>query len=221
MNVIGAQIGGRRFLPTSGAAAGHTACQTGRRPVRHTSGDGVLDQDVGLWVGPDDGPDTYRLVSLLGHGGEGAVWRAELPLSEAGRGRVAIKIQPDPDLRGSATEWTTYGRLLAAVHHPGLVRVREVFVGPDRHPRGQTVRTGPGGRGVIANGPRLRYVVMDFVDGRPLTDWIEENPAAGIGRRLRLLGTVADALDELHSGRQTAVPVAHGDVKPGNMIVTV
>jgi serine/threonine protein kinase len=178
----------------------------------------VLDQDAGLWVGPDDGPDTYRLVSLLGRGGEGAVWRAELPLSAAGRGRVAIKIQPDAGTLGSGAEWTRYGRLLAAVHHPGLVRVREVFVGPDRHPRATTVRTGPDGRGPA--GERSRYVVMDFVEGRPLPQWIEENPGAGIGRRLRLLGTVADALDELHSGRQTAVPVAHGDVKPGNMIVT-
>ena len=34
-----------------------------------------------------------------------------------------------------------------------------------------------------------------------------------------MLRTVASALDEMHQGASTEVPVAHGDVKPANVVV--
>jgi serine/threonine protein kinase len=52
-----------------------------------------------------------------------------------------------------------------------------------------------------------------------LREWLDENPEAPISHRLRALMMVASALDEMHSGRQTGVPVAHGDVKPSNIIM--
>lgn len=166
----------------------------------------VTDDDR-FWVGPPSAPETYQLVTALGGGAEGEVWTAVLPLSAEGRRNVAIKILP-PELSGADEEtWVRHGHLLRSISDPGLVRVLEVFTGPPRHRRGNIP---PG-----AN----RYVVMDLIEGVTLREWLDENPTANVSQRLRALRAVAAALDEMHSGSQTAVPVAHGDVKPSNIVM--
>ncbi|HZS20368.1 MAG TPA: protein kinase, partial [Pseudonocardiaceae bacterium] len=159
-----------------------------------------------FWVGPVSAPETYRLVSLLGGGGEGEVWKAILPLSTGGRREVAVKIsrsKPDDD----TGRWEQFGHLLRSMSHPGLVRVTDVFLGPGMHRHGEH----PAGT--------HRYVVMDYIEGSNLREWAAENTEATASQRLRLLGMVAAALDEMHSGASTQVPVAHGDVKPSNIVV--
>ncbi|MDN5933049.1 MAG: protein kinase, partial [Pseudonocardia sp.] len=158
-----------------------------------------------FWVGPPGAPDTYRLVSLIGGGGEGEVWKGVLPLSTGGRRQVAVKVmrgRPEP-------AWDRVGHLMTSLSHPGLVRVTDVFSGSRMH------RPGEG-----AGGDDHRYVVMDHVAGSTLRDWCDENPHATAAERLRMLRTVAAALDEMHSGASTEVAVAHGDVKPANIVVT-
>ncbi|MGQ0482930.1 MAG: protein kinase domain-containing protein [Pseudonocardia sp.] len=160
-----------------------------------------------FWVGPASKPDTYRLVNLLGGGGEGEVWKAILPLSAEGKRSVAVKITRD---RYDDGRWEEHGHLLRSVSHPGLVRVTDVFLGPPMHRKDEA--------GAKIGGLR-RYVVMDFIDGSNLREWIAENPDATASERLRLLSMVAAALDEMHSGAATEVAVAHGDVKPANIVV--
>lgn len=160
-----------------------------------------------FWVGPPTEPDTYQLINTLGTGGEGQVWRAVVPLSDAGRRQVAVKILSSSNWM-SEQEWSRFGHLLKSLSHPGLVRVSEVFAGTVMHRYQQAPPPGA-----------LRYVVMDFVDGVTLTEWLAENPDATVAARIAMLRTVAAALDEMHSGRTTEVPVAHGDVKPANIIL--
>lgn len=162
--------------------------------------------DADFWVGPFTDPDRYRLVSLLGGGGEGEVWNAVLPLSAEGRSTVAVKVLPTR--QGDEQEFDQFGRLLRMLHHPGLVRVTEVFTGPAMHRSRSAVPT-----------TRANYVVMDHVEGTTLREWCDENPDASAAARLKMLRTVASALDEMHSGTATHVPVAHGDVKPANVVV--
>ncbi|MEV0454047.1 hypothetical protein [Catellatospora methionotrophica] len=50
-------------------------------------------------------------------------------------------------------------------------------------------------------------------------DWLALNPYEGLAHRLRALTGAAAVLDELHSGRRTGVPVAHGDVTPATVVV--
>ena len=53
-----------------------------------------MSENSEFWVGSFDTPDTYELITELGSGGEGQVWKAVLPLSDAGRRHVAVKIMP-------------------------------------------------------------------------------------------------------------------------------
>jgi Ca-activated chloride channel family protein len=166
----------------------------------------VTDDDR-FFVGPPSTPDKYKLVEPLGRGGEGEVWTAELPLSRLGRRMVAIKILPGAQIGRDDASWNRYADLLLNVSHPGLVRVVEVFIGARMHRTGQA-------------GPvQHRYVVMDLVKGESLRDWLGENPQSTLTRRLQTLRNVAAALDEMHSGRETVEPIAHGDVKPGNIVI--
>ena len=162
-----------------------------------------------FWVGPFSAPQTYRLVSLLGGGGEGEVWRAELPLSTGGRRHVAVKIQPSVGDADEPARWERFGHLLTSLGHPGLVRVTDVFLGAAPHRGDEPARDAA---------PR-RYIVMDHVEGPTLREWCDENPDATASTRLRMLRTIASALDEMHAGAGTEVPVAHGDVKPSNVVV--
>lgn len=165
--------------------------------------------DDGFWVGTATAPDTYRLVALLGSGGEGDVWKAELPLSRSGCTTVAVKImRSDGQDADAARRWVQFGHLLRSLSHPGLVRVTEVFTGPPMHRRGE-----------VDLASTAAYVVMDYIEGPTLRDWCDENPDATASERLGMLRTVAAALDVMHAGAGTRVPVAHGDVKPSNIVV--
>lgn len=166
-----------------------------------------MNDDTGFYIGPPSNPDKYRLVAKLGAGGEGVVWTAEQKLSEQGASMVAVKI-----LQGSLSgkdeqAWDRHVDLLRAVRHPGLVQVLEGFTGLDWHRRGDRPAD------------TSRYVVMDWVEGTNLRDIVAENPEKPLSELLRPLHTIADALDDMHSGRKTRQPVAHGDVKPANIMV--
>ncbi len=163
-----------------------------------------MSVESSFWVGPPAEPDTYQLITALGAGGEGQVWKAVVPLSDAGRSLVAVKILPG----ANEQEWARFGHLLKSLSHPGLVRVSDVFAGPAMHRHQQ-----------LPPPDQYRYVVMEFVEGITLTEWLAENPDVTVTARIAALRTVAAALDEMHSGRTTEVPVAHGDVKPTNIIL--
>lgn len=166
-----------------------------------------MTDDDRFWIGPASAPDTYQLITCLGGGAEGEVWTGVLPLSAEGRRNVAIKILA-ADTDGADEEaWISHGHLLRSIAHPGLVRVIEAFTGPAKHRAG------------LATRDTARYIIMDLVEGATLREWLDDHPEASASQRLRTLVTVATALDEMHSGAQTKVPVAHGDVKPSNIIL--
>ena len=166
-----------------------------------------MSDGSGFFVGPAMAPDALELVALIGAGGEGEVWRALVRTGGvvgAVGDAIAIKISRD-----DATDpaWPEFARLLTSLAHPGLVRVRAAFTGAERHRAG------------AAAGESHRYVVMDHEPGPTLHQWSAEHPQASLTERAHLLRQVAAALDALHAGAGADEPVAHGDVKPGNVIV--
>jgi serine/threonine-protein kinase len=173
-----------------------------------------VGERTGLYVGPDGDEDLYELVLILGGGGQGQVWKAQMRPDRDGRAVVhyAVKvIEPADDDEGEI-DWIRRAKSLWNLDHPGLVRMFEPFVGAPMHYAGcATGRTGE----------RVRYLVMDLVDGQPLNEWIEDNPAATLSQRIGTLRMIAAALDMMHlpSRASDRSPVAHGDIKPSNILV--
>ncbi|WP_344098119.1 serine/threonine-protein kinase, partial [Streptomyces stramineus] len=135
----------------------------------------------------------YRLVSRLGHGGMGTVWKAR---DEVVDRDVAIKEPRVPDHVPEHQRQTVYQRMqrearaAARIDHPSVVTVHDVVV-EDGRP----------------------WIVMELVRGHSLGDRLAEGTldpreAARIG--LAVLG----ALSAAH-----AAGVLHRDVKPDNVLL--
>ncbi|MFL6078255.1 MAG: serine/threonine protein kinase [Mycobacteriales bacterium] len=142
----------------------------------------------------------YRLLGKIADGAMGEVWRAE----DTRLGRlVAVKVsRSDPAPDGPAADPTAFARFRAEAHnaaqlaHPGICVV---------HDYGEF--TGPAGR------PRA-YLVMEYVDGEPLSTLIARYHRLAVPYTLDLVEQAARALDAAHRAG-----VVHRDVKPGNLLV--
>jgi serine/threonine protein kinase len=126
--------------------------------------------------------------------------------------------QHHDDLVRISARWAEQAELLRFVTHPSVIAVREYFEGAAPHAgAGRT-----GGLG-SATPDRALYLVMNWVAGLPLRDWLLlHGGREGTVHGLRLLEQVADALEMLHAGRVTPSgrPVVHGDLSPGNVMVS-
>ncbi|MGA5817391.1 serine/threonine protein kinase [Kitasatospora sp. NPDC094028] len=162
----------------------------------------------------------YRLIERLGRGGMGEVWRAHDSVLAR---EVAVKIL-NAELFENAAAIESFRReaqLVAAIDHPGVVKVHDYGESGDGSGDGTGDGTGEGGGGGGSGegggggtGDRCAYIVMDLIDGRPLNQVLE---ADGRMPPERALGMVAAALDALHAAHQRSI--VHRDVKPSNLMV--
>ncbi|MEU7823532.1 protein kinase [Catellatospora sp. NPDC049133] len=132
----------------------------------------------------------YRLDQRIGAGGMGEVWRATDEL--LGR-TVAVKtvlpaLADDADF---ARRFLAEARAMAGVRHRGVVAIHDLY-----------------------HGPEGAFLVMEFVDGEPLSQVLTRYGRLAPPPALHLVGQAADALHAVH-GRG----IVHRDVKPGNMLV--
>jgi len=133
----------------------------------------------------------YEILSLIGAGGMGEVYRARDP--KLGR-EVAIKILPpafaaDPD---RLARFDREARVLASLNHPHIAQIYGVE------------ETG----GVAA-------LVLELVDGQPLDARLKGGRAIPIEDALAIARQIADALDAAHERG-----VIHRDLKPANIVLT-
>ena len=166
----------------------------------------------GFRVGPAGDPDRYLLGPAVDSGAEGILYRGTITTASGLALDVAIKmLQPRflSQVEQWHTRWAEQVELLRSLQVPGLVTVRDGFVGPLPHVAGQ-----PG------QGQTL-YLVMNWAEGAALGEWVRQRPDRDTIADLKALIPVAAALDLMHSGRATGgVPVIHRDVKPANILVT-
>ena len=165
-------------------------------------------------VGPDDAPDKYRLRRQVGGGGEAELWEAELTVAGEAE-RVAVKILRDQHAVNVGVwreRWAEQAELLRLMRHPGVVGVHTYFEGARMHLAGEAPEEVEG---------RTHYLVMNWVEGLDLRQWVADIGGDDRYAALRHLIQVADVLDWLHEGRATPSgrPVVHGDISPGNVIV--
>lgn len=134
----------------------------------------------------------YEILSVLGRGGMGVVYKARDPHIDR---IVAIKtIATD----GDQTEEDLLSRLrqearsAGRLHHPHIVTIFD-----------------------FGHDDGLAYIVMEFVEGLNLARIIEQSRPLALTTKIDLLVQIASGLDYAHKAH-----VLHRDMKPGNVCVT-
>ncbi len=132
----------------------------------------------------------YRVVSLLGSGGMGEVYRAtDTRLDRT----VAVKVLPfhlssNPEQR---QRFEREARAVSSLSHPHICALYDV---------GQQ--------------DGIDYLVMEYIEGESLADRLAKGPLP-VDHALRYAIQVADALDKAHRAR-----LVHRDLKPANIMLT-
>jgi serine/threonine-protein kinase len=135
----------------------------------------------------------YRIISELGHGAMGAVYRAEDPMMDR---TVAIKTILAAALVGPLAQeyrerFIREAKAAGRLSHPGIVTVYDVSE---------------------ENG--TPYLVMEYINGRSLAAAMDSGERFSIDRIYELGQQVAEALGYAHRNG-----VVHRDVKPANILL--
>ena len=135
--------------------------------------------------------DRYRVKALIGQGGMGAVYLAER-VDDFSR-EVALKLmRPGLNSSEALARFRVERQILASLQHPNIARLLD--------------------GGMTDKG--LPYLVMELVDGTPITTFCDANRYP-ISERLRIFRTVCAAVQFAHRNL-----VVHRDLKPSNILVT-
>ena len=144
-----------------------------------------VDSRIGTVIG------NHRLVDVLGTGGMGAVYLAEHIYIGT---RAAIKILHEQ----YAAESDAVARLLqearaaAGIGHGNIVAVSDFGETPDG----------------------LAYIVMEYIEGRPLDALLEESAPLPLFRAINIVNQIGSSLGAAH-----AKGIVHRDLKPENVML--
>ncbi len=135
----------------------------------------------------------FRLIRPIGEGGMGIVYEAE---QERPRRKVALKVirtgLVSPD---TVRRFEYEAELLGRLQHPGIARIIEA------------------GAADCGGGGRQPYFAMEFIDGRPLNDYVRAHEL-DTKSRLDLILLLCDAVEHAHQKG-----IIHRDLKPANILV--
>jgi serine/threonine protein kinase len=124
---------------------------------------------------------------------------------------VAVKVINEANnehLDDWSRRWKQQAEILRTLDHPSLVKVRDTFEGPLPHPPG---KADPNSRSL--------FLVMNWVKGESLVDWVAHNPQRDLLDSTRVIARLAAVVDYLHSGASTGTAVLHRDIKPANVLI--
>jgi serine/threonine-protein kinase len=166
----------------------------------HSRADGILDRPGP--AGPDgsSGQDEprldrlgpYRVMEELGRGGMGVVYLARR--EDAFMRRVALKVVRPTEAVGDLVErFEAERQIMASLSHPNIAQLLD--------------------GGLDGNG--RPYLVMEYVDGLPITDFCARE-GLSLDERLTLFRKVCAAVEHAHHAL-----VIHRDLKPSNILVTM
>lgn len=151
---------------------------------------------------------SYEIKGILGQGGFGisywaidrqlgreVVLKEHYPAGLCKRDTDSAEVIPadssrENDYNRSLNSFCREARIIAALDHPGIVRIHDIF---------QALGTA--------------YIVMAFVEGCTLGQWLDEH-AQDAPQVQKLLLSLLDTLSYLH-----AQEVFHRDIKPSNIMV--
>jgi serine/threonine-protein kinase len=143
-------------------------------------------------LGPDTLVGAYRIVKEIGRGGMATVYQAQHAVLPR---RAALKVMHSTLLRqpGMATRMVQEAAILEDIRHPGVVRVFDCNVLPDRRP----------------------WIAMELVEGETLADRLHAQITLPAHEVAGLVADVADVLAAVHRAG-----VIHRDLKPDNLLCT-
>lgn len=133
----------------------------------------------------------YELIEKIGEGGMAVVYKARCRLLNR---YVAIKIlRPEftKDIQ-FVESFKRESQAAAGLQHPNIVSVYDVGKEGD-----------------------INFIVMELIDGRPLSDIIKEEAPMNYKRAIEITRQVASALGLAHRNN-----IIHRDVKPHNIMIT-
>lgn len=132
----------------------------------------------------------YELMGLIGTGGMGVIYKARQKLLDK---IVAVKmLHPYVVSQSSFARFQIEGRATSALSHPYIVTVHDFGTNDMGQP----------------------YLVMDYIEGRTLSDVLSVEGGLTIQRFRHIFLQVCDALSHAHQRS-----VLHRDVKPGNIML--
>ncbi len=135
----------------------------------------------------------YQIDKVIGQGSMGVVYLGSDP--KIGRS-VAVKTLAlssefsGHDLEEAKARFYREAETAGQLRHPNIVTIYDVGEEQD-----------------------LAYIAMDYLQGRPLSDFIREQALLPVGTVYQLMLQAAYALDYAHSQK-----IVHRDIKPGNLI---
>ena len=143
-----------------------------------------MNRAAGSRLGP------YEILSPLGAGGMGEVYRARDP--RLGR-EVALKVLPEDvsQDRERLSRFEGEARTASALNHPNIVTIYEV-----------------------GRADSISYIAMELIQGRTLRELLAEGPIL-VRRILGMACQIADGLARAHEAG-----IVHRDLKPDNVMVT-
>lgn len=135
--------------------------------------------------------DEWRIVRRLARGGLATVYLAERE-GGAFKQKAAFKVlRRGLDTDDVVARFRAERQILSTLEHPSIARILDGGALDDGRP----------------------YLVLEFVDGLPITRYCEDNEL-GILNRARLLIDVLEALHQAHRHL-----IVHRDIKPSNILV--
>lgn len=150
----------------------------------------LMDSTGSAAVGRRLGP--WRLEEEIGRGGMGVVYRA-VRVEGDFQQTVAVKVLPgalfSPD---RAERFRNERRILAGLEHPNIARILDGGATPEGVP----------------------YVVMEYVDGLPVDEFVRGREMT-VEARVWLFLALCDAVQYAHRNL-----VVHRDLKPSNILIT-
>lgn len=134
---------------------------------------------------------NYEIISVLGQGGMGVVYKARYALMDR---IVAIKMLQAQLITDSMSvkRFQHESKAASRINHPNVISVFDFGISPTGQP----------------------YIVMDFLAGTPLSDEIKKEGQIGVERTIKIMAQACDALEHAH--RQGVI---HRDLKPSNIVL--
>ena len=132
----------------------------------------------------------YEIMEIIGVGGMAVVYKAYDNIDDR---IVAVKILKDEYLTNEEFKrrFKNESKAIAVLSHPNIVRVYNVSFGD-----------------------RIQYIVMEYVDGITLKEYIEQQGAINWKEAVHFMGQILTALQHAHDKG-----IVHQDIKPQNILL--